>query len=167
MDAINKELLFEGKRLQSEGAQRILSLESSPKNTSGSISGIKIVKSDFGLLAPSPSGEPVFKVSRRIPLEEGQGYGWFVEIKTSKPKIKWREEFVLPAKPATWDTQGSTAQYFLSKDGRTLITEREVTPVNGIISNTWEVAAGDPKGLYIMRVYIEGKLIQVFEFVAE
>jgi hypothetical protein len=33
LDAINKELLFEGKRLQSEGAQRIFLLRSSPENT--------------------------------------------------------------------------------------------------------------------------------------
>ena len=63
--------------------------------------------------------------------------------------------------------QGSTAQHSVSDDGRTLTTEREVVPNRGIVHNMWAVAAGDPKGPHVVRVYIEGKLIRTFEFETE
>jgi hypothetical protein len=48
-----------------------------------------------------------------------------------------------------------------------LTTEREVAPNRGFIYNRWAVAAGDPKGLHVVRVYVEGKLVRTFEFEAE
>ena len=207
---IEGELGQQGRRLQSEGAERILALRSSPKvpekqdtasaqlrspqpeaapppakelpgasaNPSAAApatpmsshepSGdIEFVRSDFGLFSRPDSGKPAFEVSRRIPLQEGQGYGWFVELKTTKPKIKWREEMVVPSPPATWGIQKSTAQHTISDDRRTLTTEREVVPNRGIIHNVWAVAAGDPKGPHVVRVYVEGKLVRTFEFETE
>lgn len=219
LDGIEQELNQEGRRLQSEGAERILSLRSSPrvpetrksateqtqraprqetaseftKDEPGkaaailpapsakpvvvappiaaterdSLSDIEIVRSDFGLFSPPNSGKPSFQVSRRVPLQEGQGYGWYVELKTTKPRIKWREELVVPTPPATWGIQGSTAQHSISDDRRTLTTEREVAPNRGLIYNMWAVAAGDPKGPHIVRVYVEEKLVRTFEFETE
>lgn len=207
---IEGELGQQGRRLQSEGAERILALRSSPKvpekqdtasaqlrlpqpdapsppakelpgasaNTSAAApatpmssrepSGdIEVVRSDFGLFSRPDSGKPAFEASRRVPLQEGQGYGWFVELKTTKPKIKWREEMVVPSPPATWGIQNSTAQHTISDDRRTLTTEREVVPNRGIIHNVWAVAAGDPKGPHVVRVYVEGKLVRTFEFETE
>jgi len=133
-----------------------------------SITDVEIVQSDFGLFGSIPSGDPAFQASRRVPLEEDQVYGWFMELKTSKPKIKWREEFVLPDSPAIWDIQGSTAQHSISEDGLTFTTEQEeVVPDSGLIYHTWGVAAGDPKGLHIMRIYVEDKLVRTFEFEME
>lgn len=133
-----------------------------------SISDVEIVRSDFGLFGSIPSGDPAFQASRRVPLNEGQGYGWFIELKTSKPKIKWREEFVMPVPPATMEAQGSTVKYSLSEDGLTVTTEQEeVVPDSGLIYNVWGVAAGDPKGHHIIRVYVEDKLVRTFEFETE
>ena len=208
--AIEGELSQQGRRLQSEGAERILALRSSPgipekhdaasaqlrqpqpdaasqltkelpgasansgavappspASSSEPISDIEVVRSDFGLFSRPDSGKPAFEASRRVPLQEGQGYGWFVELKTTKPKIKWREEMVVPSPPATWGIQNSTAQHTISDDRRTLTTEREVVPNRGIIHNVWGVAAGDPKGHHVVRVYVEGKLVRTFEFETE
>lgn len=219
LDVIERELNQEGRRLQAEGAERILSLRSAsrvpdtresateqtqrvprqeaageypkedPAKTAAvvpapsakpevvappiaaterdSLSDIEIVRSDFGLFSPPNSGKPSFQVSRRVPLQEGQGYGWYVELKTRKPRIKWREELVVPTPPETWGIQGSTAQHSISDDRRTLTTEREVAPNRGLIYNMWAVAAGDPKGLHIVRVYVEGNLVRTFEFETE
>ena len=207
---IEGELGQQGRRLQSEGAERILALRSSPKapdkqdtasaqlrlpqpdapslpakelpGASANPSAvapaapmssrepggdIEVVRSDFGLFSRPDSGKPAFEVSRRVPLQEGQGYGWFVELNTTKPKIKWREEMVVPSPPATWGIQNSTAQHTISDDRRTLTTEREVVPNRGIIHNVWAVAAGDPKGPHVVRVYVEGKLVRTFEFETE
>lgn len=208
--AIEGELSQQGRKLQSEGAERILSLRSSPgipdkqdsasrqllapqpdaapplarempgastnsasvlppapTNNNESISDVEIVRSDFGLFNRPDSGKPAFESSRRVPLKEDQGYGWFVELKTTRPKIKWREEMVVPSPPATWGIQNSTAQHTISDDRRTLTTEREVAPNRGIIHNVWGVAAGDPKGSHVVRVYVEGKLVRTFEFETE
>lgn len=207
---IEGELRQQGRRLQSEGAERILALRSSlkvpekqdtasaqlrlpqpdaasqpakelpgvsanpgavappaPASSREPIGDIEVVRSDFGLFSRPDSGKPAFEASRRVPLQEGQGYGWFVELKTTKPKIKWREEMVVPSPPATWGIQNSTAQHTISADRRTLTTEREVVPNRGIIHNVWGVAAGDPKGAHVVRVYVEGKLVRTFEFETE
>jgi S1-C subfamily serine protease len=133
-----------------------------------SISDVEIVRADFGLFGEIPSGDPAFQASRSVPLKEDQGYGWFIELKTSKPKIKWREEFVMPIPPATMEAQGSTVKYSLSEDGLTVTTEQEeIVPDSGLIYNIWGIAAGDPKGHHIIRVYVEDKLVRTFEFEAE
>ncbi|SFN66513.1 hypothetical protein SAMN05660284_02008 [Formivibrio citricus] len=85
-------------------------------------------------------------------------------LRTDKPKIKWREEFTLPAKPDTWGNPEPLGTRSVSTDGRVSITEREVSPERGIIFNSWAVAPGDPKGRYVIRVFIEGVLASVFEF---
>lgn len=208
--AIEGELGQQGRRLQAEGAERILSIRSTPRvpetresasdrrqppqkdassefekdapapfakpgavappiaaTDNDSATDIEVVRSDFGLFSRPDSGKPPFQASRRVPLQEGQGYGWYIELKTTKPKIRWREEMVVPSPPATWGIQNSTAQHSISDDRRTLTTEREVVPNRGLIYNVWGVAAGDPKGPHVVRVYVEGKLVRTFEFETE
>jgi S1-C subfamily serine protease len=133
-----------------------------------SISDVEIVRADFGLFGEIPSGDPAFQASRSVPLKEDQTYGWFMELKTSKPKIKWREEIVFPSPLAILDINGSTAQHSTSEDGLTVTTEQEeVVHDSGLIYHMWGVAAGDPKGHHIVRVYLEDKLVRTFEFEAE
>lgn len=216
LEVIEQEINQEGRRLQAEGAERILSLRFSsrvpetresateqtqraprqetaaeypkedpakaaavvpapsvkpevvaPATERDSLSDIEIVRSDFGLFSPPQSGKPSFQASRKVPLQENQGYGWYVELKTTKPRIKWREELVVPTPLTTWNIEGSAAQHSISDDRRTLTTEREVILDRGLIYNMWAVAAGDPKGPHIVRVYVEGKLVRTFEFETE
>jgi hypothetical protein len=94
-----------------------------------------------------------------------QPYGWVVALKTTQSKIKWREEFILPSAPATWDNQGGT--HTVSPDRTVSVTEREVEPTRGIIFNSWSVAEGDPKGRYVIRLTIENATPIVFEFNVE
>jgi hypothetical protein len=95
-------------------------------------------------------------------------YGWFIELKTSKPKIKWREEMVFPSPLAILDINGSTAQHSTSEDGLTVTSElEEVVPDSGLIYHMWGVAAGDPEGHHVVRIYVEDKLVRTFEFEAE
>jgi S1-C subfamily serine protease len=133
-----------------------------------SITDVEIVRSDFGLFGAVPTGDPAFQASRSVPLQEDQTYGWFMELKTSKPKIKWREEIVFPSPLAILDIHGSTAQHSTSEDGLTVTTElEEVVPDGGLIYHMWGVAAGDPKGPHVMRIYVEDKLVRTFEFEVE
>ena len=217
LETVESEINQEGRRLQSEGAQRILSLRTttqepavakqesdqgrivsearsgSDNNSAGqardsvvvappsapsgaaspesvgpkeALSDVEIVRAGFGLFNPPQSGKPAFQASLRVPLQEGQGYGWFIELKTALPKVRWREELVVPSPPITWGIDKSASQS-LSEDRKTMTTEREVVPNRGLILHVWGVAAGDPKGPHVVRVYVEGKLVRTFEFETE
>lgn len=124
----------------------------------------EVVYADFGLFNHPNSGKPPFLPSKVIPLTQYQSYGWVIHLRTDKQKIKWKEEFTLPEKPSTWGGPAVFGTQKISTDGRVSVTEREVSPNNGEIFNMWQVAPGDPKGRYTIRVFIEGALVRVFEF---
>ncbi|WP_146076095.1 hypothetical protein [Caldimonas caldifontis] len=130
----------------------------------GSPSGYEVVRAEFGIFNQPNSGKPAFVPATVVPLTPNQGYGWIMLLRTTKPKIRWREEFTLPAKPNTWGDPEPLGTRSVSTDGRTSVTEREVSPDRGLIFNTWAVAPGDPKGRYVIRVFVEGSLVKVFEF---
>ena len=133
-----------------------------------SIRDIEIIRSDFGLFGAIPSGDPAFQSSRIVPMNQNQAYGWFMELRTSKSKIKWREEMVLPAPLKTLDIIGSSSQHSISEDGLTVTTKQEeLVSDSGLIYHRWWVDAGDPMGHYIVRIYMEDKLVRTFEFEAE
>lgn len=134
------------------------------KGTVGAPSNYEIVRAEFGIFNQANSGKPTFAPTTTVPLTPNQGYGWIMVLRTTKPKIKWREEFTLPVKPDTWGDPEPLGTRSVSTDGRTSVTEREVSPERGLIFNMWTVAPGDPKGRYVIRVFVEGSLAKVFEF---
>ncbi len=125
---------------------------------------VQIIKARFGLFNPPNSGKPPFIEAKTVPLKTGQGYGWLILLKTDKPTIKWREEFTLPSAPATWGEGKPQSINKVTDDKKTSITEKAVAPIHGVIFNAWEVAPGDPKGHYVIRVIIENTEEQRFEF---
>ena len=127
-------------------------------------SGTQVLRAEFGLFNLSQSGKPPFVPAKVVPLKPNQSYGWLIQLRTDKPKIRWKEEFTLPAKPNTWGDPEPIGARTVSSDGRVSVTEREVAPDRGTIFNVWTVAPGDPKGRYRIRVYVEGSLAQEFEF---
>jgi len=140
---------------------------SSLNQTDSASNAYKVLHADFGLFNAPESGRPLFVPAKVVPLTPYQGYGWIMRIRTDKPRIRWREEFTLPAKPDTWGDPEPLGSRSVSTDGRVSITEREVSPDRGIIFNSWAVAPGDPKGRYVIRVFVEGFLARVFEFDAQ
>jgi hypothetical protein len=123
-----------------------------------------VIGGDFGLFNLSDPSKPSFVPSASVPLVPDQAYGWIIRIRTDKAKIKWREEFTLPFRPWTWGPAEPLGTRSVSNDGQTSVTEREVSTDRGLIFNSWSVASGDPKGKYIIRVFIEGSLAKTFEF---
>jgi hypothetical protein len=124
----------------------------------------RIISAEFGLFNPPDSGKEPFVPTSMVPLSDNQGYGWLILLETRKPKIRWREEFTLPSAPTTWGDGVPDGSRVISVDRKVSVMEREVEPEQGIISNIWAVAPGDPKGRYVIRVIIEGNLERVFEF---
>ena len=135
-----------------------------PKQPVGVVTSPEVIRADFGLFNPPNSGKPLFVPAKIVPFIPNQGYGWVILLRTDKPKIKWREEFTLPEKPNTWGDPETTGSRSVSTDGLVSTTEREVSTDRGVISNAWAVAPGDPKGRYVIRVFIEDSLARVFEF---
>jgi hypothetical protein len=125
---------------------------------------IQIVRAEFGLFKQDNAGNQSFVPAKTVPLVEGQEYGWMIVLKTKKPTIKWREEFTLPYAPATWGDVEAQGLHTVSTDGRISVMEREISPVDGLVFNSWTVAAGDPQGRYVMRVLIDNRYEQIFEF---
>jgi len=120
----------------------------------------QIIQAEFGLFNRPETGKPLFVPSKIVPLAEGQGYGWVMQLRTIKTKIRWKEVFTLPSAPITWSADKSQ----ISQDRRVSVTEKEVAPQDGMIYNSWSVASGDPKGRYVIRVIVENHLERVFEF---
>lgn len=136
---------------------------STASETSKSITGTQVISGHFGLFNPDDPAHG-FTPSDVVPLVENQSYGWVIRLRTNKSTVKWREEFVLPEKPDTWGSAQAFGKHSISPNGRVSITEREVTPEKGMIFNVWTVAPGDPKGKYIIRVFVEGRLVKTFRF---
>jgi hypothetical protein len=126
---------------------------------------VEVVRAEFGTFPKAGESGPLFKATRFVPLVPGQSYGWIAIVKPTSEKVRWREEFTLPAAPTVWDGEKlpSTVQS-LSADRRTSITEGEAKPVEGAIFNAWSVAPGDPVGSYRIRVFIENRLVGTFDF---
>jgi len=126
---------------------------------------VDVVRAEFGTFPGPGTTETAFTATRVVPLVSGQPYGWIALVKPTQVKVHWREEFTLPAAPDTWagEAQPNTSQS-VSADRRTSITEGEEIPTQGVIMRVWSVAPGDPAGTYRIRVFIENRLIQSFEF---
>jgi hypothetical protein len=126
---------------------------------------IEVLSAQFGLFAPNSAGRLVLTPSKIVPDRKGQRYGWAIRLQTTRPTVRWREELTLPAAPATWGGEELPPDIqTISRDNRTSVIQADVVPVNGMIENVWEVAPGDPRGHYVIRVTIDGANLQVFEF---
>ena len=128
---------------------------------------VEVVDAAFGVIHPHGSGQPSFVPTSVVPLVVDQDYGWIITIRSDAQTVRWREEFTLPAVPATWGAPETLGTRAISDDGRTVITEREVRPEHGAIFNSWSVAEGDPKGMHRIRASIHGRPAATFEFKVE
>jgi hypothetical protein len=126
---------------------------------------VQIEQAGFGVFNWTADGRVDFKPTKTVPLTPNQEFGWVIVVTTTKPTVKWREEFTLPAAPETWGPVAG--KHELSADRKVSILEREVTPERGFIFNSWTIAPGDPKGRHVIKVTIEDAPPVVFEFDVE
>jgi hypothetical protein len=125
---------------------------------------VKIVRAEFGLFNAPQSGKPAFVPTLTVPFEINQAYGWVIQVSTTKQKVRWREEFTLPAPPKTWTEVKKSESQTFSGNGKTCVLEGETKAGTSVIHNSWTVVPGDPKGRYVIRVTIEDSEDRVFEF---
>lgn len=131
----------------------------------GTQPSVQVEQAAFGLFNRTPDGRIDFKPTKTVPLQPDQSFGWVIGVTTTKPTVRWREEFTVPYPPETWGPV--EGKHELSADRKVSILEREVTPERGFIYNSWTIAPGDPKGRHVMKVTIEDAPPIVFEFDVE
>lgn len=122
----------------------------------------RVLKAEFGIVVPGG-----FRASTKVPLKDGQGFGWVIQLETPRDTIRWREELRLPAAPQTWQADEANGKHTMSADRRTSTLERTARVENGMIYNLWQISPGDPPGRYSVRVMIEDLLVSTFEFDVE
>ncbi|MTJ14002.1 hypothetical protein FJR11_15715 [Anabaena sp. UHCC 0187] len=138
--------------------------ESTPKYAQSISNQQPIVnKTEFGVRIINSEGKVNFFPTTTVPLKQGDAYGWKIKLDNYQGKVKWREVLTLPQAPETWTTQDNK-NFSISADGKTAISKRIETPVNGVIENFWTVSPGDPLGKHQVKVYIDERLIATFDF---
>lgn len=128
---------------------------------------VRILSAQSGLFG-GPGGDlESFVAGTRLPLRDGQTFGWRMQVQTDKPRVAVREELTLPSEPTTWGDPEPDVKRRTSPDGRTAVSEYQLEPKAGFIANSWTVTTGDPKGTWVIKVKVEGHPERVFRFEAQ
>jgi hypothetical protein len=114
----------------------------------------------FGTFAPSATGDDEFVPGTEIPAEDGQGFGWVVELDTNRESVHWQEHLRLPQAPADWGDASSDPDVLIAADGRSAVAQGDDLLEDGTLTRSyWNLAVGDPAGDYEMDVAIEGRAV--------
>lgn len=117
---------------------------------------------EFGVIETDEDGALHFVATRKVDLEPGVLFGWIVWLETSRPRVRWREEF-RSASPENWSYEDD-GSHSLSADGSTMTREIEVVPNDGRIDHFWQITEGDRPGPQRTRVFVEEVPVGDFEF---
>src|SRR5271169_3172851 len=124
-----------------------------------------VKRAQFGILETTPDGEEKFVPAKEIPAEDGQVFGWVVDVETSRASLHWQEHLKLPHPPADWGDAASDPDVLIAADGRSVASQGDDLVEDGELSRFyWALAPGDPAGDYEMDVAVEGKSVAHFAF---
>ncbi|MBP5976857.1 hypothetical protein HW132_30075 [Brasilonema sp. CT11] len=124
---------------------------------------ITVNKAEFGVLRDDRNGKMSFVPTTKVPHQEGNRYGWRIQLKDKQNEVTWKEVLRLPKLPETWSTS-SGENLLISADGMEAVTKRTQSAKKGVIENFWTVASGDPTGKHAIAVYIDNRRVGFFEF---
>jgi hypothetical protein len=79
---------------------------------------ITVSNTEFGLKRVDSKGNVTIFRTTRVPLQEGNIYGWRIKLKDYQGEVKWREVLSLPKPPETWGTDNGE-DFSISADGTT------------------------------------------------
>ena len=123
-----------------------------------------VLKAEGGLFGAAESPASGFMATSSLPLKDGQAFGWQITLRNPPRNVRVREELTLPSEPKTWGDPEPGIKRKTTPDGRAAITELQLQPVNGVISQSWMVTTGDPKGRWVIKVRVEDGPEHVFVF---
>lgn len=123
---------------------------------------VEVLASDFFIVNKDDKGKNSFVETREVPLIDGQHYGWAIAIRTNKDLIHYTEQLTLSG-PGDWHVKA--ADFIISPDGKSVTRTLEKTGHKGLIYLCcWGVSSNDPEGKASIKVTIEGRVEQLFEF---
>lgn len=128
---------------------------------------VTVTQAHAGLLGPPAAAPSQFVPSTTLPLQDGQQFGWRMQLQTKLTTVRVREELTLPTEPRTWGDPEPELKRKTSADGRTATTEMLLVPVDGVIQFSWTVTRGDPAGTWVLKVQVEDLPVQTFRLQAK
>ena len=125
---------------------------------------VEIVRAEFGLFeTPTNAGDVTFVPSNVVPLRVGQRYGWVIEVGKAPRTLSVREEYVSPVSSAPpGDDVSESLTIPLAR--RSLVSQRQLVPVDGRIVGEWSVGTREPAGHRRLEVIVEGRVAASFAF---
>jgi hypothetical protein len=128
-------------------------------------SDLVLKRIQFGVLQTSADGEEHFSAAQELPAEDGQVFGWVLEVDTTRPSVRWQEHLRLPRAPTDWGEVATDPDVLLSRDGASAMAQGEELVEDGSLSRFyWSLAAGDPAGDYEIDLAVEGRPVAHFVF---
>lgn len=100
----------------------------------------------------------VFRPSDDVPLFAGSGFGWRIRIPCSDRPVTVDEELRLPA-PGDWPEDPTMR---VSPDQKSVSLHYQTECRAGWIEKQWSVSAGDPPGVWVIRVTVDGFATKTF-----
>jgi hypothetical protein len=125
---------------------------------------VRVVAAKLYLERTTPSGIGRLTETTRIPYEVGTAcYRWVITVARRSETRKFTEKFTLPGSAPRWgDNEGSATQVAPNREAA--ITEVTADLSQGVITNGWCVAEGDPAGRYKIEVFDGKRLLRRFDF---
>ncbi len=124
-----------------------------------------IKRAEFGLLQTMPDGEEKFVPTDELPADEGQTFGWVLQVETTRDSIHWSERLHAPHAIADWGDAASDPDILISKDGLSAVAQGNELVDEGEVSRFyWALVSGDPAGAWELDLAVEGKPVAKFRF---
>ncbi len=124
---------------------------------------IVVSKAEFGIFQVGNNGKVTFIPTNKVPLNEGNLYGWRIRLKNYQGEVTWREVLRLPKLPESWSTDNGE-NFSITANGAQGVTTRTQSAKDGIIQNSWTMLHGDPIGKHTIEVYIYDRRLASFDF---
>ena len=125
---------------------------------------LTVTKSYFGMFERTTIDREemfIFNEEQNLPRRLGAEYGWILRLKTDRPAIQWREEIDIPARRTAGGSRTSSEPLIAA---HTVSEDFEQEAEKGFILNTWLIDNTVPPGDYELRIYIDGDLVETFNF---
>jgi hypothetical protein len=148
----------------------ILSLASSLCAISSSLSaqaetgGLEITKSYMRFSGYKQNGDEISYKTNNIPyLINNSCYHWVIHFTPGVGTMEIDEEVQLPAPAPLWGSDPDNPS-IISPDKSSAITRRTINLADGMATNGWCVAKGDPKGAYSYTLRYKSEILTRLDF---
>lgn len=128
---------------------------------------VTILGAEFGIFDSGKPGELVFEPTLVVPHQQGQRYGWTIELRTTKRSVSVREEYLLPSTATEAGPSGNLKNdttLNIPLPRRNQVSQRQLVPIDGRIYGEWAVGPGEPAGRRHLQVIVEGQVAGSFEY---